>query len=129
MSLELTPRVLKEEAYQFSGRGEVYSFTVVSAEAATEEFQDQTPYTEALVRLEEGPLTTAMLTDLEEEWVPKEIEGEIRSVMRYKVWIGMLVEEVTKKLKISGDPKRGLIIYGRKFRPILGLQQEEQPSG
>ena len=70
-----------------------------------------------------------MLTDLEEEWVPKEIDGEIRSVRRDKVWIGMLVEMVTRKLRVSGDPARGFIIYGDKFRPILGLQQEEQPSG
>jgi len=129
MSSELTPRVLKEEDYRFSGRGEICSYTIVSVNAAPEGFQDQAPYAVALVRLEEGPLTTAGLTDLDQEWVPKEIEGEIRSVMRYKVWIGMLVEEVTKKLKISGDPKRGLIIYGRKFRPILGLQQEGPVSG
>ncbi|KKT64981.1 MAG: hypothetical protein UW60_C0049G0004 [Candidatus Woesebacteria bacterium GW2011_GWA2_44_33] len=127
MSSELTPRVLKEEDYRFSGRGEIYSFAVVKE--APEGFKEFEPYVVALIMLEEGPLTTAGLTDLDQEWVPKEIEGEIRSVMRYKVWIGMLVEEVTKKLKISGDPKRGLIIYGRKFRPILGLQQEGPVSG
>jgi len=129
MSLELTPRVLKEEAHRFSGRGEIYSYTTVSVDAAPEGFQDQAPYAVALVRLEEGPLVTAGLTDLEQEWGPKEIDGEIRSVMRYKVWEGMLVEEVTRRLRISGDPRRGLLIYGRKFRPILGLKQEEPVSG
>lgn len=117
MSRELTPRVLRQERYQFSGRGEIYSFTVVRE--APEGFKKYEPYVVALVRLEEGPLTTAMLTDLEEEWVPKEIDGEIRSVMQYKVKIGMPVEMVTRRLGVSGDPERGLIIYGNKFRPIL----------
>ena len=83
MRSELTPRVLKEEDYQFSGRGEIYSFTTVYE--APEEYEEFVPYVVALVRLEEGPLITAGLTDLEKEWVPEEIDGEIRSVMRYNV--------------------------------------------
>jgi hypothetical protein len=117
MRSELSPRVLKQENYQFSGRGEIYSFTTVYD--APEGFEKFVPYVVALVRLEEGPLITAMLTDLEQEWVPKEIDGEIRSVMRYKVKIGMPVEMVTRKIRVSGDPERGLIIYGNKFRPLL----------
>ena len=117
MRSELSPRVLKQENYQFSGRGEIYSFTTVYD--APEGFEKFVPYVVALVRLEEGPLITAMLTDLEQEWVPKEIDGEIRSVMRYKVKIGMPVEMVTRKVRVSGDPERGLIIYGNKFRPLL----------
>ena len=127
MKSELTPRVLKEEDYHFSGRGEIYSFTTVYE--APEGFQDQVPYVVALVRLEEGPLITAMLTDLEQEWVPEEIDGEITSVMHYKVKIGMPVEMVTRKLRVSGDPERGLIIYGNKFRPPLLRQQEGPVSG
>ncbi|MBI2066224.1 OB-fold domain-containing protein [Candidatus Woesebacteria bacterium] len=127
MRTELTPRVFKEEAYRFSGRGRVYSFTTVYE--APEGFKEFEPYVVALVRLEEGPLVTAGLTDLEQEWVPKEIDGEIRSVMRYKVKIGMPVEEVTRKLRIAGDPRRGLIIYGSKFRPLLLQQQVEPVSG
>ena len=129
MSSELTPRVLKEEDYRFSGRGEICSYTIVSVNAAPEGFQDQAPYAVALVRLEEGPLTTAGLTDLDQELVPKEIDGETRLIMEFKIHIGMPVEMVTRKLRVSGDPKRGLIIYGYKFRPILGLQQEGPVSG
>jgi len=55
----------------------------------------------ALVKLEEGPLVTAQLTDL---------EGEPA--------IGMPVEMVTRKLRTDGA--RGMIIYGYKFRPALG---------
>lgn len=95
---------------RFSGRGEIYSFTTVYE--APEGFQDQVPYVVALVRLEEGPLVTAQLTDLGDK-MPE---------------IGMQVEMVTRRLKVSGDPRRGLIIYGYKFRPPL-RQQEEPASG
>lgn len=89
--------------YNFSGRGEVYSFTTVyDAPAGFEEFA---PYTVALVRLEEGPLITAQLTDLED----------------HKVEIGTPVEMVTRKLRSDGD-ERGLLVYGYKFRPVLSRQ-------
>ena len=55
----------------------------------------------ALVKLEEGPLLTAQLTDVEPEGVS----------------VGQPVEMVTRK--ISEDGPEGLIIYGYKFRPKL----------
>ncbi len=84
--------------YTFSGRGQVYSFTRVQEAPAG--YEEYTPYTVALVKLEEGPLVTAQLTDL---------EGEPA--------IGMPVEMVTRKLRTDGA--RGMIIYGYKFRPAL----------
>jgi uncharacterized OB-fold protein len=54
-----------------------------------------------MVQLEEGPLVTAQLTDID----VKEPE------------VGMPVEMVTRKLGSEGD--RGILIYGYKFRPIL----------
>jgi len=88
-----------QELYTFSGRGEVYSFsTVYNAPAGYEEYA---PYTVALVKLEEGPVLTAQLTDLGD----KEPE------------IGMPVEMVTRKLRTEGD--QGMIVYGYKFRPAL----------
>ena len=66
-------------------------------------FEGQAPYTVALVKLEEGPMVTAQLTDL----------GNT------PVEIGMPVEMVTRKLKVDGDNERGVIIYGYKFRPVL----------
>ncbi len=83
----------------FGGRGQVYSFsTLYEAPAGYTENQ---PYTVALFKLDEGPLLTAQLTDVDNE----------------AVRIGMPVEMVTRKLKEEGE--NGLIVYGYKFRPIL----------
>lgn len=87
------------EKYSFSGRGEVYSFTVVYE--APRGFTQFVPYIVALVKLSEGPLITAQLTDVEIE----------------DIYIGLPVEMVTRKLSEDGD--RGLISYGYKFRPPL----------
>ena len=84
--------------YTFSGKGEVYSHTTVFAAPAG--FEESTPYTVALVKLEEGPLITTQLTDLQD----KQVE------------IGMQVEMVTRRLRSASD-ERGMLIYGYKFRP------------
>lgn len=89
-----------KKPFKFSGKGEVYSHTTVYE--APDGFTEQTPYTLAMIKLQEGPLVTTQLTDLGEE----------------KPEIGMPVEMVTRKLKEDTD-ERGLIIYGYKFRPIL----------
>jgi hypothetical protein len=86
--------------YQFSGRGEVYSYTTIYDPPAG--YEENAPYTVALVKLEEGPIVTAQLTDLGDE----------------PVKIGAPVEMVTRKLREDGD-ERGMIIYGYKFRPVL----------
>ncbi len=85
-------------AYAFSGKGEVYSYTTIY-EAPTG-YDESAPYTVALVKLAEGPLLTAQLTDLGEQ----------------PVEIGMPVEMVTRRLRQDGD-ERGMIVYGYKFRP------------
>lgn len=87
-------------AFQFSGKGEVFSYTTMND--APSGFQDNTPYSIALVKLNEGPIVTAQLTDLGNE----------------KIRIGMPVEMVTRKLRNDGD-ERGVILYGYKFRPLL----------
>ena len=89
-----------KNAYNFSGKGEVYSFTRMADGPAG--FEEQAPYTVALVKLAEGPVVTAQLTDL----------GDAR------VEIGMPVEMVTRRIRQDGD-ERGMIVYGYKFRPIL----------
>ncbi|MFQ5575704.1 MAG: Zn-ribbon domain-containing OB-fold protein [Anaerolineae bacterium] len=86
-------------AFHFSGKGEVYSHTTIYN--PPEGFEEQTPYTVALVKLEEGPMITAQLTD----------------VAAAAVQIGMPVEMVTRKLAEQGD--EGLILYGYKFRPRM----------
>jgi uncharacterized protein len=86
--------------YTFSGKGEVFSFTTIY-EAPTG-YDETAPYTVALVKLEEGPLVTAQLTDLGDQ----------------PVEIGMPVEMVTRRLRQDGD-ERGMLIYGYKFRPVM----------
>lgn len=87
---------------RLSGQGEVYSFTTVFE--APKGFGAQAPYSLALIRLREGPMLTAQLTDID----PKDVR------------IGMPVEMVTRKLSVEGD--EGLIQYGYKFRPqMMGL--------
>lgn len=85
--------------FTFSGRGEVYSYTTVYN--APEGYEEFAPYTVALIKLAEGPMLTAMLTDVDNN----------------KVAIGMPVEMVTRKLRTDGD--KGQIVYGYKFRPEL----------
>jgi uncharacterized OB-fold protein len=72
--------------------------------SAPKGFEEFLPYTVALVQMEEGPMLTAHLTDVEPE--------EVR--------IGMPVEMVTRKIREDGEA--GQILYGYKFRPVLGGQ-------
>lgn len=89
---------VQTEKYTFSGQGTVYSFTTV--QEPPEGFEEQAPYVLALVKLDEGPMLTAQITDF---------DGEIA--------IGDRVEMVTRKLTTEGP--RGVIIYGYKFRKLL----------
>ena len=83
-----------------SGKGEVYSYTLMNDAPAG--FEEQAPYYVGLIKLNEGPLVTAQLTDLGSE----------------KVEIGMPVEMVTRRIRSDGD-ERGMLVYGYKFRPEL----------
>jgi len=91
-------------AFAFSGKGEVYSYTTVYE--APSGFETTAPYTVALVKLNEGPLVTAQLTDVDSDTVS----------------IGMPVEMVTRKMRNDGD-ERGLIVYGYKFRPKMKVAE------
>jgi uncharacterized protein len=92
-----------KNVFHFSGRGEVFSHTTIYD--APSGFEEYTPYTVALVKLAEGPVVTAQLTDLGEQTVE----------------IGMPVEMVTRRLRQDGD-ERGLLVYGYKFRPLIERQ-------
>ena len=83
--------------FRFSGKGVVYSYSTVYT--APEGFEEYAPYVVALVRLDEGPMVAAQLTDVESD----------------EVQIGMPVEMVTRKTYVEGD--NGLIHYNYKFRP------------
>ncbi len=86
------------EVFPLSGKGTVYSFTIITA--PPEPFEAFAPYTLALIKLDEGPMVTMQLTDLD---APAEI--------------GLRVEMVVRKLRTDGD--KGIIIYGPKFRPLM----------
>ena len=88
-----------KELFTFTGVGEIYSYTTTYDAPAG--FEQYAPYTVALIKLEEGPLVTAQLTDVNPE----------------HVGIGMPVEMVTRKLRTDGE--EGMIVYGYKFRPEI----------
>jgi uncharacterized OB-fold protein len=81
--------------YQFSGKGEIYSYTTIQDAPAG--YEEQAPYVLAIIKLDEGPLVTAQLTD---------VDGPVE--------IGDRVEMVTRKLRTEGP--QGMILYGYKFR-------------
>ena len=86
--------------YAFSGKGKVYSYTIMRDAPAG--YEENIPYTVAVVALDEGPKVTAQLTDLGEQ----------------PVEIGMPVEMVTRRIRQDGD-EHGMLVYGYKFRPVM----------
>lgn len=85
------------EPFRFSGKGELYSFTTLRQPPAG--FEPYAPYSVGMIRLDEGPMVEAMLTDMDAD----ELE------------IGLRMEMVTRKIRDEGE--RGLLVYGYKFRP------------
>jgi len=88
----------KIEPLPFSGRGRVYTYTVIRT--PPEGFEEYTPYVVALVQLDEGPKVTSQVVDCAPE----------------DVYIGMPVETCFRRLRAQN--KEGVIIYGFKFRPV-----------
>jgi uncharacterized OB-fold protein len=85
------------EPFQYKGQGKVIAFTVVYE--APGNFKGHIPYVAALIKLEEGPVVAALLTDID--------INEVRT--------GMNVQMVTRRLVTHGD--KGPIIYAYKFAP------------
>lgn len=98
--VESTGENLQREGYQFAGTGEIYSYTTV--QEPPEGYEEQAPFVLALVKLDEGPILTAQITDL---------------IDANEIAIGDRVEMVTRKLTTEGE--RGMIVYGYKFRKVL----------
>ncbi|MBI4790088.1 MAG: Zn-ribbon domain-containing OB-fold protein [Chloroflexi bacterium] len=88
----------KLEPFKFSGRGELYSFTTLYQ--APLGYEGGLPYAVGMIKLDEGPMIEAQLTDVN----PQDLK------------IGQRVEMVTRKLRELGE--EGLIVYGYKFRPV-----------
>ena len=96
----INPILKSKSSQQKTITGEVYSFATVYE--APEGYQEFTPYPVAMVKLDDGGLITAQLTDVD----LSEVE------------IGMPVEMVTRKLRSTVED-RGMLVYGYKFRPLL----------
>ncbi|WP_456471783.1 Zn-ribbon domain-containing OB-fold protein [Methanocaldococcus sp.] len=91
-------RKTKFEEIKLSGRGKIYSFSVVHV--PPKEFEKLSPYVIAIVELEEGVKVTGQVIDCKPE----------------DVYIGMPVEAVFRRIKEDGED--GVITYGFKFRPL-----------
>ena len=90
--------------YLFTGTGTLYSYSQMNQ--SPRGFANVGPYAVGMVRLDEGPLIMAQLTD---------VDGvDLR--------IGMPVEMVTRK--IQENSAHGYIVYGYKFRPLLSNTTE-----
>ena len=87
------------EAIRFKGSGTLYSYSRMSQ--SPRGFASLGPYTVGMVRLDDGPLIMAQLTD---------VDG-------IDLEIGMPLEMVTRKLREHSE--HGYIVYGYKFRPPL----------
>jgi len=79
--------------------GTLISFTMVYQ--TFNQFSKLTPYPVGLIRLDDGTIIVAQLTDIE--------QSELKE--------GLRVEAVFRKMYEDGDS--GLIYYGIKFRPVL----------
>lgn len=93
-----SPLLMQLGSDAVSIQGEVYSYTILQDPPAG--FAAQAPYHLALVRLNDGNMIVAQLTDVDCE-----------------VQIGDPVEMATRKLTTDGA--RGIIVYGYKFRPLV----------
>ena len=86
------------EPHEFDGHGALYSFSTLYQ--APLGYERGLPYSVGIVKLDEGPMVEAQLTDAN----PDELK------------IGQRMEKVTRKLREQGE--EGLIVYGYKFRPV-----------
>lgn len=98
MAQPAQPIEMTQQPFDFAGTGEIYSYTVV--QDPPEGYEGQAPYMLALIKLDEGPMVTAQLTD---------VDGSVA--------IGDRVEMVTRKLTSEGE--QGVIVYGYKFRQAM----------
>ncbi len=90
------------EKVKLSGKGAIYSYTVITAAAAPPEFSKQEKsggsYVVALIELDEGPRIVAQLVNCKPE----------------NVRIGMRVESTIRKIYED----EGVVRYGFKFKPV-----------
>ena len=87
---------------QMSGRGEIFTYTILARGGAPTEFDDQQNMTGefavAVIELEEGP----------------RIMGQITGVDPRNLSVGMKMEAVLRRLYVQED----IVRYGYKFKPV-----------
>jgi uncharacterized OB-fold protein len=81
---------------KLTGKGEVVTYTIIHV--GPEDFEEQTPYPIAIIKLEEGPQITAQIVDCSLD----------------EMKIGMKVESTFRKIQQDGHT--GAIYYGYKFK-------------
>lgn len=84
------------EDFQFSGKGKIYTYSIVKAPAA--DFKKIAPYAVAIIELEEGAKLTAQIVD-----------ADVNDIN-----IGDPVEMVFRRIREDGED--GVISYGFKFK-------------
>ena len=83
--------------FKFKGTGEVVTYTIVHN--STKDFEKQTPYILAIIKLDEGPrLTSQVICDHKD------------------IHIGMKVKSAFRKL--GEESEKGMLYYGTKFVPM-----------
>ncbi|MGQ9513815.1 MAG: Zn-ribbon domain-containing OB-fold protein [Thermoproteota archaeon] len=90
----------KTTQVEFSGKGKVFSYTIINA--GSKAFEQYMPYILGLIELDEGPRVLSQIVDCKPE----------------DVHIGMEVEACFRKIFEQED--EGIISYGFKFRPADG---------
>ncbi len=91
-----------------SGLGTLIEYTVLYQVPAG--LQDSAPVIVGVVRLDEGFEVYGVIVDV-----------DARSIRK-----GMRVEAVLRRLRVDGSS--GLITYGVKFRPVIGVVNGEAPD-
>jgi uncharacterized OB-fold protein len=89
------------ESINLSGNGELVTFTIIRV--APEGFGDQVPFAIGIVKLDEGIRVMGQITDCN----PKDLKIGDRLTTQFR--------------RINEESKTGMIIYGYKFVPDLGL--------
>lgn len=91
-------RLGKIKEFKFSGRGAIYSYTIIHS--PPEGFEHLKPYVVAIIKLDEGPMITSQIVDCKPE----------------DVAIGKKVEMVFRR--VLSTSKEGSIRYGYKFKLV-----------
>ncbi|NIM12736.1 MAG: transcriptional regulator [Candidatus Aminicenantes bacterium] len=89
------------ETLRLSGKGELVTYTIIRV--APTGFGDLTPYAVGIVKLDEGIQVMGQITDCD----PEELKIGDRLVTQFR--------------RLNEESKTGMIMYGFKFVPDLGL--------